>query len=84
VSADDPDLMAVHGFASPQHFDDFCRDLGPLLLSGELASVAVSKPYASEMFEESWYRTRSGQVWRLVRPDYPFTGVFERVPNDTQ
>jgi hypothetical protein len=46
---------------------------------GVLVSIAVEAPYGSLMFDEKWYKLSSGQVWRIVSPDYPFKGVFERV-----
>ena len=72
-------LREIHGFDSPQHFSDFYRSLEDAVKNKELTVVPVGQPYASVMFEERWYRTAAGQVWRLVNPDFPFKGVFEQV-----
>ena len=72
-------LGEIHGFDSPQHFSDFYRSIGDAVEKQELTAVPVEQPYASVMFEERWYRTAGGQVWRLVNPDFPFKGVFEQV-----
>jgi hypothetical protein len=39
----------------------------------------ASRYAAATVFDEHWYRAASGQTWRLVAPDYPFKGVFEKV-----
>lgn len=72
-------LEEIQGFDSPQHFTQFCRAIEESLEKGELTPVAVERPYGSLMFEESWYRTATGQTWRLVSPEFPFKGVFEQV-----
>jgi len=72
-------LKEIHGFDSPEHFSEFCRTIEKEIEKDELTPITVEKPYGSLMFEESWYRTAAGQVWRLVSPEFPFKGVFERV-----
>jgi hypothetical protein len=48
--------------------------------NGTLAEVPVEDRYSgSFMFNEHWFRAPSGAIWRLVAPDPPFRGVFERV-----
>jgi hypothetical protein len=72
-------LNEIHGFQSPEHFVQFKQAINEAVARNELTPVPVERPYASEMFEETWYLTASGQVWRLVSPDFPFKGVFEQV-----
>jgi hypothetical protein len=73
------DLKEIHGFDSPAHFSEFCRTIETAIAENELVPTTVEQPYGSLMFEESWYRTAAGHVWRLVSPEYPFKGVFEQV-----
>jgi hypothetical protein len=73
------ELVEIHGFGSPQHFSEFQGQLEDAVLAGELAPVDVEDRYGSLMFEEKWYRLSSGEIWRLVSPDFPFKGVFRRV-----
>jgi hypothetical protein len=47
--------------------------------AGDVTRVEVGDRYASVGFQEEWYRLPSGDVWRLVSPDFPFKGVFLRV-----
>jgi hypothetical protein len=72
-------LREIQRFDSPQHFSDFYRSIEDAVKNKELTAVPVEQPYASVMFEERWYRTATGQVWRLVNPDFPFKGVFEQI-----
>jgi hypothetical protein len=54
------------------------------LKSAGFTEVPVETPYQSfTRYKERWFKCGNcGKVWRLVRPDYPFPGVWEAVdPN---
>jgi hypothetical protein len=72
-------LSEIHGFESPEHFSEFQRSIDEAVARGDLTKVPVQSLYASEMFDENWYRAPTGETWRLVSPDFPFKGVFEKV-----
>lgn len=70
----------IHGFLSPGEFERFRQWIAEAQAEGVLTEVPVSEPYSgSPLFDERWYRSTSGTVWRVVEPDPPFRGVFERV-----
>jgi hypothetical protein len=69
----------IHGFESPVHFHQFEERIANAVDDGSLVPVPAETPYASLMFEEKWFRSREGQNWRLVAPDFPFKGVFLKV-----
>jgi hypothetical protein len=69
----------IHAFASQQHFRAFQQLLEDAVEAGDVSRVDVGDRYGSQMFQEEWYRLTSGDVWRLVSPDFPFKGVFLRV-----
>lgn len=74
----------IHGFDSLDHYHRFVKMIEAKMLDDELEPVRVEQRYSgSEIFEETWYRTGSGEVWQLVSPDYPFKGVFLRVSGPT-
>ncbi len=73
------ELAEIRAFDSPGHFQNFRESIEGAIASGQLTPVAVEVPYGSLMFNEEWFRTDAGQVWRLVEPDFPFKGVFEEV-----
>lgn len=71
----------IHGFESPGEFERFRRWLAEAVAEGALEEVVVEAPFsASVLVDERWYRTAGGRRWRVVAPDPPFLGVFERVP----
>jgi hypothetical protein len=74
------DWDEIHGFASPGELERFRRWIASALDEEALIEIPVEEPYSgSPMLDEHWYRAASGSVWRLVAPDPPFRGVFERV-----
>ena len=70
----------IHGFASPEEFERFKRWIASALGEAALVEIQIETPYSgSLMFDEHWYQATAGSIWRLVAPDPPFRGVFERV-----
>jgi hypothetical protein len=75
------DWDEIHGFTSPGEFQRFQRWIAEATAEGVLTEVPVESGYSgSSLFDEHWYRAPSGAVWRVVAPEPPFHGVFERVP----
>lgn len=72
---------SIDDFRSLGEFESFENWMDEQVVSGEAIEVAVTRPYLdASAFREKWYcHTTSGDVWRLVWPDGPFTGVFEEV-----
>lgn len=72
---------AIEDFHSLAEFERFEDWVAGQIANGNAAEVAVSAPYLdAPSFAEKWFKhLRSGQVWRLVWPDGPFTGLFDRV-----
>lgn len=70
----------IHGFTSPGEFVRFQQWIADAVAEGALTEVPVDSVYSgSSLFDERWYRAASGTVWRVVAPEPPFRGVFERV-----
>ena len=70
-------LRRVGPFAG---WDDFEHFLSALEQVNVLERVPIAKKYANVGEVETWYRCRAcHSVWRLVEPDPPFAGVWERV-----
>jgi hypothetical protein len=74
-------LEHINGFRSPGELKRFMEFLEAGIKSGELEEVPADAAYhAGEIYGGRWFRlTGDGSVWRLVPPDPPFTGLFERV-----
>jgi hypothetical protein len=75
------DWSSVARFSS---FDDYQRlreSITEQVRAGRAEERRVGKPYSGlETLDEHWYRCRaSGETWRLIAPDPPFPGIFEKV-----
>ena len=71
----------IQEFRSLGEFDQFVRWMDSQVASGAAQEVPVTAPYLdATTFTEKWFQhLGSGQTWRLVWPDIPFKGLFERV-----
>lgn len=71
----------IRGFVSPGEFDRFVQYLERQIAAGVAREVDCEPDYGpGQLFGGRWFRDlESGEVWRLVPPDPPFTGVWERV-----
>jgi hypothetical protein len=71
----------INDFRSLNEFEQLEKFIDVQIDIGDATEVAVEKPYLNaSAFREKWYcHLASGEVWRLVWPDVPFTGLFEPV-----
>ena len=71
----------IHGFRSPGEYARFVSYLEAQVQSGDAEEVPVDANYGrGEVYGGRWFRDHeTGEVWRLVPPDPPFTGLWEPV-----
>jgi hypothetical protein len=71
----------VVDFQSLNEFNRFVDWMGEQVRSGLAEEAPVRTPYiGATAFRERCFRhLESGQTWRLVWPDAPFAGVFEKI-----
>lgn len=71
----------IDDFASLSEFSRFSAWINDQVQNGLAEEVSVTSPYmGATAFQEQWFRhVETAQVWRLVWPDGPFHGLFERV-----
>lgn len=70
-------LEEIDGFHSIWEFERFQRYVEELVKNRDLVEVSVQKKYAG--FPEQWYQCNScNQIWRLIHPDFPFKGIWDR------
>jgi hypothetical protein len=71
----------VERFASFEDYERLRGALSEQLARGEAEERRVRKPYSGlETLDEHWYGCRAtGETWRLIAPDPPFPGIFEKV-----
>ncbi len=71
----------IHGFNSPGEFKRFQKYLSGQIDTAEIEEINVDPDYESgQIFGGRWFLdVESGDVWRLVEPDFPFRGLWEPV-----
>jgi hypothetical protein len=70
----------IHGFSSKSEYDRFQVWLDSQIAEGMVASVPVTAPGKGLIFglSERWFQCLgTGQIWRLVAPEFPFKGLWE-------
>ena len=71
----------IDGFLGPAEYDRFCAYLQRQVDAGVADRVPTDPDYGpGQIYGGTWYKNRqTGEVWRLVPPDFPFTGLWEKV-----
>jgi hypothetical protein len=74
----------IHGFNSLGEFKRFCSYVEEQVSSGLAIERASDPNYAKGMiFGGRWFEyLETGEIWRLVSPDFPFRGLWEKVVQD--
>ena len=74
------DVRSVNHFLDWNDYDYFSEMLKK---DKNFISVSVTEKYSNFGFLERWYRCVKCQtVWRLVEPDPPFKGLWERLKTE--
>lgn len=74
----------IHGFASPSECLRFRSWIQNLVDEGIANETPTITPYGGIVVERWFRHIESDEVWRLVAPEAPFYGVFEKVPSSEQ
>ena len=71
----------INGFADELSYRAFLADLVDAADRGEYREIPPDPDYGPRMiYGGRWFEHRqSGQIWRLVAPQAPFMGLWERV-----
>lgn len=71
----------INDFQSIYEFNEFVNWIENQIKIGDATEIPVESPYAmSPLFKEKWITNLSNnEVWRLVWPDGPFKGLFDKV-----
>jgi len=77
-------LKKIKEFTSYSEYERFAKYLADRLNEGEIEEIEPKEYYHGKSMlginEDRWFKERSyGDIWRLVPPDYPFKGFFEKV-----
>ena len=71
----------IDHFRSLADYESVRASVAQQVNSGQVLEVRVAKPYSGlKTIDERWFRcSKSGEVGRLIAPDPPFPGIFQRV-----
>jgi hypothetical protein len=71
----------IHGFSSPNEYAQFVQYVEQQVVFKYVEELEVDPSYGKGMiYGGRWFKdVDSGQVWRLVSPDFPFMGLWEPV-----
>jgi hypothetical protein len=69
------------GFESFSRYQDLLTTLTDQVSKGKAKEMKVRKRYSGlQTLDERWYKcSGTGETWRLVAPDPPFPGLFEKI-----
>lgn len=75
----------IHGFSSPSEYVRFIKYIEQQVTLAQAEELPADPNYGEgEIFGGRWFKDIvSGQVWRLVPPDFPFKGLWEPVHSKT-
>jgi hypothetical protein len=81
VKADNCGWEIVDGFDSMADYEMLRDSVSAQVISGQAEERRVSKPYSGlRSLNERWIKCKStGHTWRLIAPDPPFPGIFEKI-----
>jgi len=71
----------IDGFNSLEEYERLRDSVSEQVRLGEADERRVAKPYSGlKTIDEHWYRCKAtGELWRMIAPDPPFPGIFDKV-----
>jgi len=71
----------IDGFTSLAEYERLRDSVSQQVRLGEADERPVAKPYSGlKTIDEHWYRCKAtGELWRMIAPDPPFPGIFDKV-----
>lgn len=77
----EPALQEIRGFVSMSEYGRFVRFIDEHVAAGKLRDTEGDPTYgAGAVYGGRWVADpATGETWRLVPPEFPFRGLFERV-----
>ena len=71
----------IHGFASPGEYSRFVKQIEEQVKYGKAREIDADPRYGyGEIYGGRWFvDNKSGEIWRLVPPDFPFRGLWEPI-----
>jgi hypothetical protein len=75
------DWEEIRGFTSPAEYRRFVTYIEELVSAGYAQEVPADPAYGpNQVYGGRWFADKStGEIWRLVEPDFPLRGLWEPV-----
>jgi hypothetical protein len=71
----------IHGFAVSSEYNRFIKYLERQIHNHEVEEIEIDPDYGSgTIYGGRWFKyLDTGEIWRLIAPDFPFKGLWEPV-----
>jgi hypothetical protein len=71
----------IHGFSTPEEYRRFCSYIEGQVALGAAREREFDPAYKKgELVGGRWFEEiETNEIWRLIPPDFPFRGVWERI-----
>jgi len=68
-------------FNSPGEYKLFCKYIHYNIKDGLAEEIKPDPDYGEgQVYGGRWFKNKStGEIWRLIEPDFPFKGLWEKV-----
>jgi len=71
----------IRGFSSVSEYECFVKYISNQTTNGFVVEIEADPRYGKgELYGGRWFKDKeSNEVWRLIAPDFPFRGLWEKV-----
>lgn len=78
------ELHEIRGFDSPGEYERFVRWVNGMVLDRTCEEIIPSASHGLQPIDgDRRFLFRSGEIWRLAPPDFPFRGFWQRQDEDS-
>jgi hypothetical protein len=69
----------IHGFTVPSEYNCFIKYIEKQIHNNEVEEIEINPDYGfGEIYGGRWFKYLvTGEIWRLIAPDFPFKGLWE-------
>jgi len=71
----------IHGFTLPSEYNRFVKYIETQIHHNKVEEIEIDSNYEfGEIYGGRWFKyLDTGEIWRLIVPDFPFRGLWEPV-----
>jgi hypothetical protein len=74
-------LEEINGFETPGEYERFRKYIDEQVAGGALIKVEADSNYEKGLiYGGEWFKcTTCNETWRMIPPDFPFRGLWEKI-----